>query len=308
MFLFKNIPEKINQQLLFSEVGIDKDRLPYTLESILRTYASFPKFYFSGWQQAPESTPLREFLTGRNPLVSSNYEAHLNDTSYECAITSSIHLQAKLGIPFRVWIASFVSKKGLTRPLHYDWYDGILINFSGRKIVTMYLPVHVDVSEIFRYQADVRAMEQPTSEGIKFTLDAGEALYIPAFAHHYVENVSAADTAALSIALDTSTLLIDIFRLTLEQATQELRYSYQPRSMGGARLYGTEENWRIWKESIALGQENHWIYQKIQQALVTDVPASKSILTDSSVQHLLRTEWVKFVRQQQLNIGQYLNP
>lgn len=309
MFLFDSVPKKVNKSWFKSALAIDLDYQPYTLESIKNEFRIFPSHYFSGWQSVPNSTVLVEFEEGRCQLASTNFQSCVSSRSYSHVRSASRHLQQMHGIPFRTWMASFLSRVGLSRALHYDHYDGILYNCAGRKDVTTYLPISVPTDGVFRYITDADSMGLPTSEGTKFILEAGEALYIPAFAHHLVENVGTEDTAAVSFAFDTSTLLIDIFRLTLEYCTQEVRTMYQPRSYGGGRVYGTTKNWDIWKHSVEVGQEKHWIYTKIAEELAKDVPAAAALLAnDRFAKRLLTEDWKKYVVQDHLELGAYINP
>ena len=309
MFLFDSVPKKVNKSWFKSALAIDLDYQPYTLESIKNEFRIFPSHYFSGWQSVPNSTVLVEFEEGRCQLASTNFQSCVSSRSYSHVRSASRHLQQMHGIPFRTWMASFLSKAGLARVLHYDHYDGILYNCAGRKDVTVYLPISVPTDGVYRCITEADRMGLPTSEGTKFILEAGEALYIPAFAHHLVENVGTQHTAAVSFAFDTSTLLIDIFRLTLEYCTQEVRTMYQPRSYGGGRVYGTTKNWDIWKHSVEVGQEKHWIYTKIAEELAKDVPAAAALLAnDRFAKRLLTEDWKKYVVQDHLELGAYINP
>jgi mannose-6-phosphate isomerase-like protein (cupin superfamily) len=309
MYLLDSIPRKVDKQTFRSLTGVDLDEAPCTLEALQAIYRTFPRQYLSGWWMTPSSTPLIEYLEGRSNDVMTNYHAHFQATSNRHVRTASAVLQKKHGIPFRTWMASFLSKPGLSRPLHYDWYDGILFNFSGRKELTVHLPIPVSTDGFFRYKADVTEMEPPLSKGERFILDPGEALYLPAFAHHSVDNTGSRDSAAFSFAFDSSALLIDIFRHTLEYCTRELRTPYQGKSMRGARVFGTKSNWQLWRNSVATEKRDHPIYAQIRDELIRDTPAAADMLRhDEEAQELMRQEWKKFVFAASFDLGTHFNP
>jgi len=309
MFLLDSIPRKIDRETFKSLTGVDWDEERFTIDGLKAIYRTFPRQYLGGWWITPNSTPLVEYLEGRSPDVMTNYHAQCHAISNRHVRTASALLQKRYGVPFRTWMASFISKPGFSRPLHYDWYDGILFNFSGRKEVTIHLPLPLSTEGFYRYKADVNDMEPPVSGSEKYTLDAGEALYLPAFSHHFVNNCGPEDSAAVSFAFDSSVLLIDVFRHTLEYCTGELRTPYQGKSMRGARAYGTKSNWRFWKDAVASDKPDHPIYAHIRDELVRDTPAASQLLvSDMQAQELLRQEWKKFVYAGSFDLGTHFNP
>jgi hypothetical protein len=309
MFLLDNLPRKIDKQIFKSVTGVDLEKAHWNIEGLKTIYRTFPREYLGGWWITPDSTPLIEYVDGRNHDVMTNYHAHLDAISNRHVRTASAFLQKRYGVPFRTWMASFISKSGFSRPMHYDWYDGILWNFSGRKEVTVHLPIAVSTEGFYRYKADVNEMEPPVSKSQKYALDAGEALYLPAFAHHFVENCGTEDSAAVSFAFDSSVLLIDVFRHTLEYCTRQLRTPYQGKSMRGARAYGTKTNWLLWRDTAASDKPAHPIYAQIRDELVRDTPAASEVLRcDVQAQELLRQEWIKFVSAASFDLGTHFNP
>jgi hypothetical protein len=296
MILFENRAKKINKDS-FSEVfGFNLNENPYTASNLKEEYSHFPKQYFSGWQDSSE-TIFKDYESGKTQLVSTNYMTSLSTRSSLQANQASKTLENKLGFPVRTVISSFITTPPLIREYHYDYYDGILFNFSGTKTLCVHSPLDLYPEEIYRYSNKAEDHANPGTSFEKFTLNSGDALYIPAFAHHLVDNVGDTETAACSFVFDTSALLIDIFRTTLELCSGQLRTQYQPRSMCGPRVYWNLARWKCWSEELN-GHSNTEpkILGRIIAELAHEFPEIRDqLLNNSNIRKSLREEWSMFI-------------
>jgi hypothetical protein len=298
MFLFENKAKKIDLDIFHSSFKINLKENPYTLESLKEDYSHFPKQYFSGWQNA-QKTIFSDYEAGECNLASTNYMTSLVTRSSQQAQNASNILEEKFGFPVRTLISSFIAKPPLTRDYHYDYYDGVLFNFSGTKVVSVHAPINLFPEEIYRYSNKKEDHENPGTPAEQFILNAGDALYIPAFAHHLVENVGEDETAACSFVFDTSALLIDIFRNTLELCQGELRTPYQARSMCGPRIYWNKTRWLQWTEELKNNKNSELsIFPLIVKELTLEFPElGKQLCSNPLVLKSLREEWVMFIFQ-----------
>ena len=296
MNLFDNRAKKIDKNSFPELFGFNVNEDPYTLENLKEDYSRFPKFYFSGWQGSTE-TVFKDYEAGKVGLASTNYMTTLVNRSSRQARQLSETMGQRFGFPVRGVISSFIAKPPLDRSYHFDHYDGVLFNFSGTKVLTVHPPLEYYPGEIYRYSTKPEDMEKPPTPGERFTLSPGDALYIPAFAHHNVENVGKEETASVSIVFDTTALLIDLFRNTLELCTGQLRPPYQARSMGGPRIYWDLARWKAWTNELETGGNHEpLMLEKIRAELTLEFLEHKTAFyEDTSVRKSMVQEWEMFI-------------
>ncbi len=105
------------------------------------------------------------------------------------------HIEAATGAMLRPQGFIFISSPNAVTPYHFDPEHNILLQLKGSKVMTQfpagdarYAPDNVHESYHSGGARELQWDEAFAAEGIKFAIAAGEALFVPVMAPHFVRN------------------------------------------------------------------------------------------------------------------------
>lgn len=145
----------------------------------------------------PIGATIRQIETSRSWAVLKNVEQHPAYAALLEDLLSELRpkIEARTGAMMKLQAFVFVTSAGGVTPYHFDPEHNILLQVRGSKVMTQfpagqhrYAPDEVHETYHTGGGRELRWDESLLEGGTRFALSAGEAVYVPVMAPHFVEN------------------------------------------------------------------------------------------------------------------------
>lgn len=183
------------------------------------------------------------YVMVRSPEVDDSFK-----DLYKAMMSDVAELMQRRGVgdvPIDPMLYLFIASPNSLTPFHVDRYSTFLLQFRGKKTVTVFpmwderVVTHEEM-EGFMAQSGVRPKYRPESEplGTAFDFSPGQAIHIPFMAGHHVKNGADDVSISMSIIFNTNETRAQSKAMALNHSLRQRGFSPKPVGQNGWRDLG----------------------------------------------------------------------